>query len=179
MKRVLAVLIAMAMAFPARAEVIAEIQNGMENAIEIQEAPPINEVSVALDKVDENPYLTIQISDEEYEELRWVLALEAQTEKLDGEIAVCEVIFNRVLSGHWGDGVHGVLSKKGQFSTYKMIGSKKAWATPGQLEDDAISECLRQGPKLMPDMKYVYFDTGRKNGSRNFRLGHHWFGSEK
>lgn len=162
--------------------IIAEIHtdNGMENAIDITEAPPINEVSAVLDRVDENPYLTIQISDDEYEELRWVLALEAQTEGLNGEIACCEVIFNRVLSAKdWGSGVHGVLSKKGQFSTYKLIGSRKAWASPGQLEDDAISECLRQGPKLLPDMKYVFFDTGRKNGSRNIKLGHHYFGAEK
>jgi hypothetical protein len=28
-------------------------------------------------------------------------------------------------------------------------------------------------------MKYVYFDTGRKNGNRNIKIGNHWFGAEK
>ena len=157
--------------------VIAEIHT-QDDAIDINEAPPISNVSNALDALDNNPYLGITISDEEAEELRWVLALEAQGEGFEGEIAVCEVIFNRVLSGRWGEGIHGVLSKKGQFSTYKMIGSKKAWCRPGQVEDDAISECIRRGPETLPDMAYVYFDTGAKNGKRNIRIGHHWFGAE-
>lgn len=166
--------------------IIAEIDtnNGMDNAIEITEAPPINEVSEVLDAVDENPYLTIQISDEEYEELRWVLALEAQGQVkrygLDAEIACCEVIFNRVLSDKWKNDLHSILSQKSQFSTYKYMNTSKAWATPGELEDDAISECLRQGPRVLPDMKYVYFDSrGGVNGSRHWRLGNHVFGAEK
>lgn len=157
--------------------VICEIDT-QSNAIDITEAPPISNVSNALDALDNNPYLGITISDEEANELRWVLALEAQGEGFEGEIAVCEVIFNRVLSGRWGEGIHGVLSKKGQFSTYKYIGSRKAWCTPGQVEDDAISECIRRGPEKLPDMTYVYFDTGAKNGSRNIKIGHHWFGAE-
>ena len=148
------------------------------NAITIEEAPPINNISKALDAVEDNPYLGIKISDDEARELRWVLALEAQGEGFEGEIAVCEVIFNRVLSGRWGDGVHGVLSKRGQFSTYRMIGSSSAWCRPGQMEDDAISECMRRGPQTLPDMKYVYFDTGARNGKRNIKIGHHWFGAE-
>ena len=157
--------------------VLAEIDT-QSNAIDINEAPPISNVSNVLDALDNNPYLGITISDDEAEELRWVLALEAQGEGFEGEIAVCEVIFNRVLSGRWGEGIHGVLSKKGQFSTYKMIGSKRARCRPGQTEDDAISECMRRGPQTLPDMKYVYFDTGAKNGKRNIRIGHHWFGAE-
>lgn len=158
--------------------VIAEIDS-KDGAVDIIEAPPIGDVSVVLDEVDSNPYMAITISDEEAEELRWILALEAQGEGFEGEIAVCEVIFNRVLSGHWGEGIHGVLSKKGQFSTYKMIGSRRAWCTPGQVEDDAISECLRRGPQTLPDMAYVYFDTGAKNGRRNIKIGRHWFGAER
>lgn len=152
--------------------------SSQDNAVDIQEAPPIGEISAALDAVDDNPYLSIKISDDEAQELRWILALEAQGEGFEGEIAVCEVVFNRVLSGRWGDGIHGVLSKKGQFSTYKMIGSSRAWCTPGQVEDDAISECMRRGPQTLPDMKYVYFDTGKKNGKRNIKIGRHWFGAE-
>ena len=126
-----------------------------------------------------NPYLTIPISDAEFGELRWVLALEAQSEGLTGEIAVCEVILNRVLSERFPDTVHGVLSQRGQFSTYKMRGSRKAWATPGELEDDAISEVLRNGPSVLPSEKYVYFDSlGGVNGRRKIRIGGHTFGSE-
>lgn len=155
-------------------------------AVDIDEAPPIGDLSSALDVIDEivdSPYLTIPISDEEFQELRWVLALEAQGEGLRGEIACCEAILNRCLSkkNDWGqsNGLHGVLSMKGQFSTYKRIGSKKAWAVPGELEDDAISECLRQGCTVLPRMSYVYFDSkGGVNGKNTIKIGNHYFGEE-
>ena len=149
-----------------------------DDSVVVGIAPGESEVKI-LNIVD-NPYQTIQISESEFEELRWVLALEAQGEGLEGEIACCEVIFNRVLSGRWGIGVHGVLSKKGQFSTYKYIGSKKAWAKPGEMEDDAISECLRSGCRILPSMKYVYFDSkGGVNGRNKVKIGHHTFGAER
>lgn len=163
------------------------VYEAQDGAIEIVEAPPIDDLSVVLDAVGaamvDNPYLTIHISDEEFEELRWVLALEAQSEGLRGEIACCEAIFNRVLSkkNDWGqaNGVHGVLSMKGQFSTYRRIRSKKAWAVPGELEDDAISECLRQGCTVLPRMSYVYFDSkGGVNGKNIIKIGNHYFGEE-
>lgn len=131
------------------------------------------------DEVVDNAYLTIPISDDEARELRWVLALEAQGEGLRGEMACCEVILNRVLSPKWPGTVHGVLAQRGQFSTYKRIGSSRAWAVPGEMEDDAISEVLRTGPSILPDMKYVYFDSlGGINGCRKVKLGGHTFGAE-
>jgi len=179
---IFAVLIVMIAASTARAETYQQLQERYSK-VEVGIAPPESNTSNALATMEvvENPYQTIQISDAEFEELRWVLALEAQGEGLEGEIAVCEAIFNRVLStSNWGAGVHGVLSKKGQFSTYRLIGSRKAWARPGELEDDAISECLRRGPSILPSMKYVYFDSkGGVNGRNRIKIGHHTFGAEK
>lgn len=156
--------------------------NTQDNAIDINEAPPINNISNALDALDNNPYLGITFTDDEAQELRWVLALAAQGEGFEGEICCCEVIFNRILSKRdWGqeNGLHGVLSMKGQFTEYRYINSRKAWAVPGQMEDDAISECMRRGPSSLPDTHYVYFDTGKKNGKRNIKIGNHWFGAEE
>lgn len=153
-----------------------------DNAIDINEAPPINDISNALDALDNNPYLGITFTDDEAQELRWVLALAAQGEGFEGEICCCEVVFNRILSRRdWGqkNGLHGVLSMKGQFTEYRYINSRKAWAVPGQMEDDAISECMRRGPSSLPDIHYVYFDTGKKNGKRNIKIGNHWFGAEE
>lgn len=190
---ILAIVITMLAASATHAETYKELQDRYQK-VEVGIAPGEYESNVRIIETEasntsnalksleivENPYQTISISDSEYEELRWILALEAQGEGLNGEIAVLETIFNRVLSQkNWGGSVHGVLSKRGQFSTYCLIGSSRAWAKPGELEDDAISECLRRGPSILPDMKYVYFDTGRKNGSRNIKIGHHWFGAEK
>ena len=174
-------------AFASRAETYQELQDRY-GKVEVGIAPGEYESNVKLIETEanqtemvENPYQTIPISDAEFEELRWTLALEAQGEGLTGEIAVCEAIFNRVLSQkNWGGSVHGVLSKKGQFSTYRLIGSRKAWAKPGELEDDAISECLRRGPSVLPSMKYVYFDSkGGVNGRNKVKIGNHTFGAEK
>ena len=184
---IIAVLLILIAATTARAETYQQLQERY-GKVEVGVAPGEYESTVKIletapnsMEVVENPYQTIPISDAEYEELRWILALEAQGEGLEGEIAVCEAIFNRVLStSNWGSGVHGVLSRKGQFSTYKLIGSRKAWAKPGELEDDAISECLRRGPSVLPSMKYVYFDSkGGVNGRNKIRIGHHTFGAEK
>lgn len=184
---IFAVLLIMIAASTAHAGTYQELQERYSK-VEVGIAPPEHESTVKIletapnsMEIVENPYQTIPISDAEYEELRWILALEAQGEGLEGEIAVCEAIFNRVLStSNWGSGVHGVLSRRGQFSTYKLIGSRKAWARPGELEDDAISECLRRGPSILPSMKYVYFDSkGGVNGRNKIRIGRHTFGAEK
>lgn len=71
-------------------------------------------------EVVDNPYQTIPISDEEYELLKKIVAAESQTQELEGRKAVVEVIFNRVLSDEFPDSVKGVLSQKGQFSTWSI-----------------------------------------------------------
>ena len=179
---IFAVLLIMIAASTAHAGTYQELQERYSK-VEVGIAPPESNTSNALNAMEfvENPYQTIQISNAEYEELRWVLALAAQGEGLEGEIACCEVIFNRVLSPkNWGAGVHGVLARKGQFVEYKHIAKKSAWAFPGEMEDKAISECLRRGPSILPSMKYVFFDSkGGVNGRNKIRLGHHTFGAEK
>ena len=179
----IAALLILLMASAVRAETYQELQARYEK-VEVGVAPGENAKNAENvpkgAEIVSNPYQTIQISESEFNELRWVLALAAQGEGLEGELLCCEVIFNRVLSPkNWGAGVHGVLSKKGQFTEYRYIGKKSAWAVPGEMEDDVISECLRRGPSMLPDMKYVYFDTGKRNGSRNIKRGNHWFGAEK
>lgn len=136
-------------------------------------------------EVTDNPYQTITISDREAEELRWIVALESGS--YEDAKAVCEVIFNRVLSPNdWGQdskggAVHGVLSAKGQFATYRYIGSRKAWKVPDETTDDAISEVLRCGLTTLPSYKYVYFDSkGGVNGNRHIRIeGGNTYGAEK
>lgn len=151
-------------------------------AIEVEPPPTFADKAKELIETyaPENPYQTIQISDAEFEELRWVLALEAQGEGYTGEVACLEAIFNRCLSEKdWGGTVHGVLSKKGQFATYKYIGSRKAWCVPGEMEDDVISEVLRTGLTVLPSYRYVYFDSrGGVNGKERIKIGGHTFGRE-
>lgn len=125
-----------------------------------------------------NPYQSITMTDEERELLKWVLALEDQQDGIEGEMRCCEVIFNRVLAGGYGDGVGGVLQKKGQFATLKAVGKSYAWAAPGELEDQAIDAVIEAGPSLLPSTRYVYFDTSGRNGRDHVRYGGHLYGME-
>ena len=183
MKRVLITIAMMAaLAMTARAEVIAEIHtDGMESAIEITEPCPAVSVETAADAPGETEtaqkvYGAITLTDDEKSLLAAILALEADydTEGFDGQKAVVEVVFNRVLSDKWPNTVKEVIYQKGQFSTVKYL--KKPYNIPGEHEDDAISEVLRETETVLPDIRYVYFDTKGKNGKDHIRLHHHVFG---
>ena len=166
----------------------------MYKPIILSEAPVLEQVAEpqTVQKVESKPdaveeeskeepkpvYGDIYLSDEDADALRWVLCLEE--EGFEEECRICEAIFNRVLSEkNWGSTVGEVLSKKGQFSTYKYIGSSKAWDTPGEVEDDVISEVLRETSTRLPSLRYVYFDSkGGVNGKEHVRYGGTTYGRE-
>lgn len=119
-------------------------------------------------------YSGIVISDEEYVELCQIVAAEAQTQCLEGQKAVVEVIFNRVLSPEYPNTVHGVLSQKGQFATWKLRNAK--WVEPYRVVD-AIAAVVANGRTVLPDTSYVYFSRGTsKYGKDWIRLQNHVFG---
>ena len=149
-------------------------------------APEVAEVTN--DTKELNPYeeIAARTTDEEWELLRWIVALECNDQPFEGQCAVVETIFNRVLSPKWtapwgGDTIGAVLRGKGQYSTLKYVGSSKAWATPNQNTDDVIAETIRRGPaSVLPSVKYTYFDSkGGKNGIDHIRIGGHTFGRDK
>ena len=121
----------------------------------------------------QNEYSGISISDSEMEELKRIVAAEAQTQSLEGREAVVEVIFNRVLSDEWPNTVHGVLSQKGQFATWRM--RNQSWVVP-DAATAAIEYVLEHGRTVLPDTSYVYFDTKGRNGKGHIRIQDHWFG---
>ena len=86
-------------------------------------APDCDEEPINDESSIQNEYSGISISPLEMEELKQIVAAEAQTQSMEGREAVVEVIFNRVLSPEWPNTVHGVLSQRGQFATWKMRGA--------------------------------------------------------
>lgn len=154
--------------------IICEI-NTQDNAVEINEAPPINRLSEALDATEtaQTVYGGITLTQEETDLLRAILALESQGEGLTGQKAVVEVIFNRILSDKWPDDLKSVIYQRGQFATVKYL--KRPYAVPGEAEDDAISEVLRETETVLPSMDYVYFSRGKSNGKAFTKINHHWF----
>ena len=118
-------------------------------------------------------YSSITISDSEMEELKRIVAAEAQTQSMEGREAVVEVIFNRVLSPEYPDSVHGVLSQKGQFATWKLRNA--SWVVP-DAATAAIERVMSEGRTVLPDTSYVYFDTKGTNGRKHIKIGAHYFG---
>lgn len=166
-----------------RAEVIAEIHtdNGMADAVDITEPCPVQTAETTADapaatETADTIYGGISISDEEYKLLRSILALEADydTEGHDGQKAVIEAVFNRVLSPDWPNTVEDVIYQRGQFATVKYL--KHPYNLPGEHEDDAISAVLRETETVLPDTRYVFFDTKGVNGKAHVRINHHVFG---
>ena len=122
-------------------------------------------------------YSDIIISDEEYELLKRIVAAESQTQHLEGRKAVVEVIFNRVLSDEFPDSVKGVLSQKGQFSTWKMRNA--SWVVP-ELATEAIEAVIEDGRTFLPDTEYLYFSRGKSRYTKDYvKIQDHWFGRAK
>lgn len=185
MRRVLATMAMMAaLAMTARAEVIAEIHTdkGMESAIEISEPCPIvlnntddsNALADAPQGTETAPtvYKDIVVSEEDGKLLEAILWAEANNQSFEGQKAVIEVIFNRVLSDEWPDAIYDVLSQKGQFATWKSRNKVK----PTEVQSDVISDVLRETETVLPDTTYVYFDRRGVNGKNHVRIQDHVFG---
>ena len=90
-------------------------------------------------------YVNIEMTDEELAELAAVVFLEAGNQSAEGQQAVVEVVFNRVLHSAFPGTVHDVLHQgEGgdvpQFSTIYAVGT----ATPTQAQYDAINGALEE-----------------------------------
>ena len=122
-------------------------------------------------------YSDIHMSDEEYELLKKIVAAESQTQELEGRKAVVEVIFNRVLSDDFPDTVKGVLSQKGQFSTWRMRNA--SWVVP-ELATEAIEAVIEDGRTVLPDTEYLFFSRGKSRYAKEYvKIQDHWFGRAK
>ena len=152
--------------------------NTQDNAVDIAEAPPINRISDALEAAETAPavYRDINLSESDYDLLRRIVALESKGEIFSGQKAVVEVIFNRILSKKWPDDLESVIYQKRQFATVKYL--KKPYAVPGEAEDDAISEVLRETATELPDTDYTYFSTHKVNGRAFVKIGNHYFSKD-
>lgn len=179
MRRVLTTMAMMAaLAMTARAEVIAEIHtDGMENAIEITEPCPAASTETAADAPGETEtaqkvYGAITLSQEDKDLLARILWAEANSQKLEGQKACVEVVYNRILSSDWPDNLYDVLSQRGQFATWKS----RNRVTPTQTQYDAIEAVLEETETVLPDTTYVYFDRRGVNGKNHVRIQDHVFG---
>jgi N-acetylmuramoyl-L-alanine amidase len=119
-------------------------------------------------------YAEITMTEEELRELAEIIYHEARGEPPEGQQAVAEVVFNRVIADNFPDTVHDVLHQgEGtavpQFSTIRLLGT----ADPLQEQYDAINAAL-YGPSILP-ADVVFFSRKGENDRIWGQIGNHVF----
>lgn len=117
----------------------------------------------------EGRYDGIQMTDKERTELAQILFLEANTEPLEGQQAVVEVVFNRVLSDRYPDNVHDVLAQSYQFSTWDF----RSLAKPTYVQTDIINAAF-EDPHVVP-ADVLYFSQAPTTANIWGTIGNHVF----
>lgn len=122
------------------------------------------------EKPDIEPrYPGIDLTWEEQDLLAKIIWIEAQGEPAEGQQAVAEVVFNRLVSGEYGDTLKEVIFAEGQFRSVPFLEDAQAW----QAQYEAIERAL-EGPYILP-MNVVHFATYAVNGNIWGKIGGHIF----
>lgn len=114
----------------------------------------------------------VNLSAEEINLIARIGQLECGGESDIGQQAVFEVILNRVADPSYPNTVYGVLSQRGQFTTWRNVNSGKA-SPSGQIMNN-LNIVLNGGSNVLP-MNTVYFSRGPQNKRIQARIGGHYF----
>lgn len=122
------------------------------------------------EKMDIEPrYPGIELTWEEQQLLAKIVWIEARGEPAEGQQAVAEVVFNRMMSEDFGDTPRSVIFAEGQFRSVAFLDEAEAW----QAQYEAIENAL-EGPYILP-MNVVHFATYAVNDNVWGEIGGHIF----
>lgn len=122
------------------------------------------------EKMDIEPrYPGIELTWEEQQLLAKIVWIEARGEPAEGQQAVAEVVFNRMMSEDFGDTLRSVIFAEGQFRSVAFLDEAEAW----QAQYEAIENAL-EGPYILP-MNVVHFATYAVNDNVWGEIGGHIF----
>ncbi len=114
-------------------------------------------------------YPNIQLTPEEELLLAKIIWIEARGECAEGQQAVAEVVFNRMMADGYPDTLEGVLKYQNQFSSMDHLDK----AEPEQAQYDAIEDALN-GPYILP-LDVLHFATYPVNEYVWGTIGGHTF----
>lgn len=121
-----------------------------------------------------NRYAGLNISDEDVYILACLVYHEARGESFEGQVAVIEVVLNRMLSGYFPDTVEEVVFQKygavWQFSPAPYLYS----AEPGKEQYLAVHTAIEEREHILSE-DTVYFSTAPYNESVDKIIGNHYF----
>ena len=109
-----------------------------------------------------------EITAEERELLARVVYAESNTETLEGQIAVAQVVLNRVRSESFPDTVSEVIYQERQFSTASILGS----VVPNETNYEAVDAAFET--EVVP-YEVLYFSRGAENDRVWGQIGAHVF----
>lgn len=122
----------------------------------------------------ENRYAPLHISDEDVYILACLVYHEARGERFEGQVAVIEVVLNRMLSDYFPDTVEEVVFQKygdvWQFSPAPYLYS----AEPDKEQYLAVHTAIEEREHILSE-DTVYFSTEPYNESVDMIIGNHYF----
>lgn len=122
----------------------------------------------------ENRYAELHFSDEDVYILACLVYHEARGESFEGQVAVAEVVLNRMLSDYFPDTVEEVVFQKygdvWQFSPAPYLYT----AEPTETQYEAVYTALAAEEPILP-RDTVYFSTSPYNDSIVAVIGNHYF----
>lgn len=127
-------------------------------------------VSLQVSDLDITNRWDIKLTDSEMDLLAKIVWLEARSESNQGECGVVEVVFNRMKHWDFKDDLYGVLSRKGAFSSWKLLSTAK----PTKREFKNIQKVL-DGETDITTPDTVYFSTSARNNKIDVVIGNHIF----
>jgi len=114
-------------------------------------------------------YPGIRLTLEEEDLLAKVIWVEARGESAEGQQAIAEIVFNRMVSPDFPDTVAGVIYAENQFRSVKFLEDAEPW----QAQYDAIERAL-EGPYVLP-MNVFHFARAAVNDNVWGKIGGHVF----
>lgn len=117
-------------------------------------------------------YAGIALSEEDVETLARLVWLEARGEPFEGQVAVVEVVLNRILSPAFPDTVDEVVYQRDpvQFSPAALIPTTTAEETQYRAVEEAVTAA-----EPITDADVVYFSTSAQNEREFATIGNHVF----
>lgn len=139
-----------------------------------QEAAEETPEELTVEPEPENRYAELHFSDEDVYILACLVYHEARGESFEGQVAVVEVVLNRMLSDYFPDTVEEVVFQKygdvWQFSPAPYLYS----AEPDKEQYLAVHTAIEEREHILSE-DTVYFSTAPYNKSVDMIIGNHYF----
>ena len=141
-----------------------------ESTPQSAQAPEKTPPSQRICNAPEDRYASLTLSENDLELLARLVYLESRGEPYEGQVAVAEVVLNRVLSDRFPDTVEEVLYQTGQFTPAARLSQ----TTPTEEQYEAVADAV-DGTTCVLGPDVVFFSGAPYNDQVYAVIGNHTF----